>query len=168
MPQPLVTQLRFARSELMRCIEGVTEEEAARRFAAMNSIGWMVGHLANQEQTYWLLLTGREQPYPDLYTLVGTGKPASTPPLAEMRQAWRSVTAAADVYLDTLTTAALQTHLLWKGAPRPESVGTMLQRCIYHYWFHLGEAFAVRQLLGHTGLPEFIGDMSAAAYRPEE
>ena len=43
----------------------------------------------------------------------------------------------------------------------------MLMRTIYHYWFHTGEAAAVRQLLGHTGLPEFVGDMSAATYRPE-
>ncbi len=167
MPHPLVTQLHFARSELMRCVEGVTEEEAARRFETMNCISWMVGHVANQEQTYWLLLTGRELPYPDLYKLVGTGKPASTPSLAEMRKVWRSVTAAADEYLQTLTTESLQTHILWKGEPRPENIGTMLQRCIYHYWFHLGEAFAVRQLLGHTDLPEFVGDMSGAAYQPE-
>ena len=28
MPHPLVTQLRFARSELARCLEGVSEEDA--------------------------------------------------------------------------------------------------------------------------------------------
>jgi hypothetical protein len=39
--------------------------------------------------------------------------------------------------------------------------------CQYHYWFHLGEAFAIRQLLGHRDLPEFVGDMSEAVYRPE-
>jgi hypothetical protein len=26
----------------------------------------------------------------------------------------------------------------------------------------------VRQVLGHTNLPEFVGDMSAAIYHPEE
>ena len=38
----------------------------------------------------------------------------------------------------------------------------------YHYWFHLGEAYAIRQLLGHPDLPEFVGDMSEALYRAEE
>ena len=37
----------------------------------------------------------------------------------------------------------------------------------YHYWFHLGEAYAIRQLLGHRDLPEFVGDMSGAVYQPE-
>jgi hypothetical protein len=43
----------------------------------------------------------------------------------------------------------------------------MLMRTIYHYWFHTGEAAGVRQLLGHHDLPEFVGDMEAATYRPE-
>jgi hypothetical protein len=37
----------------------------------------------------------------------------------------------------------------------------------YHYWFHLGEAHAIRQMLGHPDLPQFVGDMSRAVYRPE-
>ncbi len=168
MTHPLVTQLYFTRGEFMRCMEGVTEEEAARRFQPMNSISWMVGHLANQEQTYWLLLAGGKPLYPDLYKQVGSGQPASTPSLEEMRQVWQGVTAAACDYLDTLTVETLQTHLIWKGQPRPENIGTMLLRCTYHYWFHLGEAYAVRQLLGHTDLPQFVGDMSAAVYQPEE
>lgn len=40
----------------------------------------------------------------------------------------------------------------------------MLLRTIYHYWFHTGEAAAVRQLLGHSSLPEFVGPMGAAKY----
>jgi hypothetical protein len=37
----------------------------------------------------------------------------------------------------------------------------------YHYWFHCGEAHAIRQMLGHTDLPQFVGDMSEALHRPE-
>jgi hypothetical protein len=43
----------------------------------------------------------------------------------------------------------------------------MLLRSVYHYWTHLGEAHAIRQMLGHTDLPQFVGDMSEALYRPE-
>jgi hypothetical protein len=32
-PHPLVTQLRFARSELVRCLEGLSEADARRRLA---------------------------------------------------------------------------------------------------------------------------------------
>ena len=34
----------------------------------------------------------------------------------------------------------------------------------YHYWFHTGEAHAIRQQLGDGELPQFVGDMSAAMY----
>jgi hypothetical protein len=54
-PHPLVTQLRFARSELVRCLEGVSDEDALRRFEPMNCISWIIGHLANQEHFYWVL-----------------------------------------------------------------------------------------------------------------
>jgi hypothetical protein len=37
----------------------------------------------------------------------------------------------------------------------------------YHYWFHLGEAHAIRQMQGHPDLPQFVGDMSEAVYRLE-
>ena len=167
MTHPLVSQLRFARAEFVRCLAGVTDDEARQRFAPMNCISWLVGHLANQENTYWVMVAQGQQIRPDLYPLVGYGKPASTPPLTEMWAAWHEITAVADSYLDTLTTNTMQTHFEWKGKPMQESIGTMLQRNLYHYWFHNGEAYAVRQMLGHTALPEFIGDMSAALYHPE-
>jgi hypothetical protein len=85
----------------------------------------------------------------------------------EMWAVWRDVTRAADEFLDTLTTEKLQTHLERKGEPLRESIGTMLRRNTYHYWYHLGEAHAIRQMLGHTDLPQFVGDMSEALYRPE-
>jgi uncharacterized damage-inducible protein DinB len=167
MPVPLVTQLGFARSELARCLEGVSAEDAVRRLMPMNCISWIVGHLASQEQAWWVFLAQGRQVVPGLQDLVGFGKPASTPSLDEMWAASHAITQAADEYLDTLTTALLQTHLVYRGAPRPENIGTMLQRNIYHYWFHTGEAHAIRQMLGHPDLPQFVGDMSQALYRPE-
>ena len=166
-PHPLVTQLRFARSEFVRGLENVSEADGMTRLAPMNSIGWMVGHLANQEHRYWVVWAQRKDVAPGLHERVGYGKPASTPSLADMWAAWRTVTAAADPYLDTLTPALLETHLHRDGAPLDESVGTLLLRNIYHYWFHAGEAAAVRQMLGHRDLPDFVGDMLEVPYRPE-
>src|SRR5437870_13624823 len=51
---PVIEQLRFTRGEWLRGLEGVTEEDAARHFGPMNSIGWIVGHLSWQEQRYLL------------------------------------------------------------------------------------------------------------------
>jgi uncharacterized damage-inducible protein DinB len=164
---PLVTQLRFARSEFVRCLQGLSPEDGIRRILPMNSISWIVGHMANQEQRYWVIWPQGQTLVPELHELVGTGKPASTPPLAEMWAAWKTITQAADMYLDTLTVERLQVHLINRDKPVPEDVGTLLQRNMYHYWFHTGEAHAIRQVLGHTDLPQFVGDLSQAPYRPE-
>jgi hypothetical protein len=159
--------LRFTRSEFVRGLEGVSEEDGLRRLVPMNSIGWIVGHLAHQENAYWVLRAQGLALAPGLGELVSWGSPPSTPSLVEMWAVWRTVTGSADQYLDSLTSDVLQTHLEWQGKPLRESVGTMLLRNTYHYWFHLGEAHAIRQSLGHTDLPQFVGDMSNALYRPE-
>ena len=167
MTHPLATQLRFARSEFSRGLEGISDEEARQRFLPMNSISWMIGHVANQEHFYWVLCAQGNRLAPGLNDLVGFGKPASTPPLNEMWETWRQITTVADDYLDTITTDILQTHFEWQGKPLSESIGTMMMRNIYHYWFHTGEAHAIRQMLGHGALPQFVGDMSQAFYRSE-
>ena len=164
---PLVSQLRFTRSEFVRCLKDVSPEDAVRRIMPMNCISWIVGHLANQEQTYWVLLAQGWAPVPGLADLVGSGKPASTPHLDEMWAAWHTVTQDADKYLESLTTSTLETHFVDKDKPRHESIGTMLLRNIYHYWYHTGEAHAIRDMLGHPALPQFVGDMTQGVYRPE-
>jgi hypothetical protein len=122
-------------------------------------------------------------PHPELNKSVGFGKPATTPPLAEMWQVWHDITSAADTFLDTLMTEDLLPHLtqetgsvengyeaavfgtlskraLAKGVIRSwENVGTMLLRTTYHYFYHTGEAHAIRQKLGHPDLPYFVGNM---------
>lgn len=164
---PLVIQLRFTRSEFARCFKGVRPDEGLRRFESINSLGWMLGHMANQEHRWWVQIAQGHVLYPDLNDLVGFEKPASTPPLDEMWSAWYEITRAADTFLDTLTQGRLLEHLVHEGKSQPESIGTRLQRNIYHYWFHTGEAYAVRQLLGHRDLPVFVGDMSEAPYKPD-
>ena len=167
MAHPLVDQMRFTRSELVRALEGVSPEDAVKRLLPMNCISWIVGHLASHEDAYWCLVAQGQRVAPELYDVVRYGGPPSTPDLGQMWDAWRRVTGAADVYLDSLTSDRLAEHLQWKGKPTDESVGTMLQRVIYHYWYHLGEAHAIRQMLGHRDLPQFVGDMTQAPYRPE-
>jgi hypothetical protein len=168
MSHPLTDQLRFARSEFVRSLDGVTGEEATRQFGPMNSISWIIGHLADQEQRYWFERRGEPILVPGLNDRVGYGKPASTPPLDEMWSAWRTIAAASDPFLDTLTTTDLQTFYSATGVPFADSVGTMITRMIDHYWFHNGEAQAIRQLLGHTNLPQFVGNIGQEApYRPE-
>jgi hypothetical protein len=165
---PLVTQLRFARSEFSRCLDGVSEEDAIRRIDPMNCISWFIGHLATQENFYWVYMGQGTRIQPDLNELVGHGKAGSTPPLKDMWLAWQEITQVADVYLDRLSLDMLESHIDFDDKQSWESIGTMLYRNIYHYWFHAGEAHAVRQALGHKNLSDFVGDMSEANYSPEE
>ena len=167
-PHPLVSQLRFTRSELTRALEGVTDEEARHRFLPMNSISWIIMHLACQEQYFWLISAQNKFAIPHIYKLAGYGQPASTPPLADAWQAWRTITAAADPWLDTLTTPMLTTSMIAEEMQEGESIGSMLRRLTYHYWYHLGESQAIRQMLGHKNLPEFVGAINEEApYIPE-
>ena len=164
MTHPMVLQLRFTRSEFIRGLKGLSEEDAQKRLLPMNSIGWNVGHLTWHEQRYFLIFAQGKELYPEIGRLFAYGAPASTPPLAEMLAAWEAVTAAVDPWLDTLTTEKLQ-EKLGKGN---RIWGNLLQRVIYHYWYHNGENQAIRQQLGNTGLEEFVGNIDEeASYQPE-
>lgn len=162
---PLVEQLHFTRSEFRRCLEGVSEADAIVRLEPMNCMSWMVGHLALQEYRYWVIRAQGREIATGLFESIGINQPATTPSLAEMWAEWGAVTRAADDYLLSLTAADdLTAHFMVDGQPIRESIGTMLYRNIFHYWFHTGEAYAVRQQLGHSDLPEFVG--AQPAYRP--
>ena len=164
MAHPLVEQLRFARSEFQRCLAGVSEEDGVIRLLPSNSIGWTVAHMATQERAFWLIWP---QDMTDVAPELDDWKGPATPPLSEAWAAWRAVTEASDPWLDSLTEAGMAEHLIVNGTPYRETVGTMLLRAIYHYWYHTGEANAVRQQLGHTNLPEFVGALGTEApYRP--
>lgn len=169
MIHPLVDQLRFARSEFQRGLAGVTDEEASRRFLPMNCIAWNVGHLAWQEQSYWLRDQGEGLLLPEINRDFIYGAPASTPALSEMQEAWQVITAAADPWLEVVTTETLLTEATRDGRPAGFAVGSRLLRTIYHYWYHTGENAAIRQMLGHTDLPNFVGEIEdEAPYRTED
>lgn len=163
MSHPLVSHLRFARSEFKRGLSSLPDEDAQRRMLPMNSISWMIGHLSWQEQLYWLDRAQGKVLLPHLNEDFAYHGPAITPTLDETWAAWERITVAADIWLDLLESDSIIAPL----AEDYSSVGTYMYRTIYHYWYHLGEAMAVRQLLGHSGLSEFVGDIDAEApYRP--
>jgi uncharacterized damage-inducible protein DinB len=168
MPHPLVLQLRFARSEFQRALAGLSAEDACRRIMPMNSISWNVGHLAWQEQRYWLIGAQDKLILPEVNELFAYRAPACVPQLDEVQANWRTITEAADPWLDTLTTEKLQEPAIFNGKPTGTTYGSRLLRTIYHYWYHTGENSAIRQALGHTRLPDFVGSIDTEApYLPE-
>jgi uncharacterized damage-inducible protein DinB len=169
MTHPLIDQLRFTRSEFMRSVRGVGDEDARRRILPMNCISWNVGHLAWQEQRYFLTYAqGREPLHPDIASEFAYGAPGSTPPLDRVLDAWREITSALDPWLDEATSGLLSSEVVHNGKPLGRTHGNLLQRVVYHYWYHTGENMAIRQQLGHRRLPEFVGNIDdKAPYRPE-
>jgi hypothetical protein len=168
MSHPLVDQFRFTRSEWLRGLDGISEEDGSRHFGSMNCISWTVGHLAWHEQRTFLQRPQDKIIFPELNELFAYGAPMNTPSFKEMMEIWHTITEAADPYLDSLTTETLQTDLLLNGKPVGQSRGSALRRITYHYWYHIGEIQAMRQMLGHTSLPEYVGNIETEApYRPE-
>ncbi len=159
-PHPLVTQLRFARSEMARCLDGVTAEDATKRLGTSNCLSWIVMHLATQEQWFWVDVAQGRAVVDGLGKRFGFGAPPSTPDYEEALGVWRAVAEAADPYLDTIDDAVAATRFTLEDGRMRDDIGTMLLRNIWHYWYHTGEAHMIRQQLGHPALPEFIGRMS--------
>jgi uncharacterized damage-inducible protein DinB len=165
---PVVELLRFTRSEWLRGLRGVTEEDANRHFEQMNSIGWIVGHLTWQEQRTLFLRRRGILLYPEINQEFAFGAPMSTPSLKSMRSAWNRVTKEANPFLDSMTTKDLTRDLPFNGKPSGQSLGSALRRMTFHYWYHMGEIQAIRQMLGQKNLPQYVGNLEAAApYRPE-
>ncbi|HEX9013004.1 MAG TPA: DinB family protein [Anaerolineaceae bacterium] len=168
MTHPLVTQLRFTRREFIRGLDGLSAEDARKRVLPANAISWNVGHLAWQEQRYFLMFGMGRLLLPQIQDSFHYGAPASTPPLADMVAAWQEITRATDPWLDAQTVESLQQHVIRDGEMTPYFFGSLIQRVIYHYWYHTGENMGIRQALGHTNLPEFVGDLDEEApYTPE-
>jgi uncharacterized damage-inducible protein DinB len=165
---PLVDQLRFTRAEFMRAIKGVPAADAMKRLLPMNCLSWNVGHLAWQEQRYFLRYGQGTTLFPDIAKEFAVGAAASTPPLERVLKAWKTITKAADPWLEQLTSDDLGAHVVSQGKEIAFTYGNLLQRVIYHYWYHIGENMAIRQQLGHGSLPQFVGNIdSAAPYRPD-
>ena len=165
---PLVDQLRFTRDEWLRGLRGVTEDAASRHLGPMNSIGWIVGHLAWQEQRYLLHRPQGIMLRGDIQNEFAFGAPMSTPSLKEMLAAWRRITKAADPFLGQLTTEKLLVDLPLNGKKSGQSQGSAIRRLTYHYWYHIGEIQAIRQQLGDKPLPVYVGNIEGKApYRRE-
>lgn len=165
---PLIDQLRFTRNEFHRSVKRVSDDDGRRRFLPMNCLAWNVGHLAWQEQRYFLYY-GEQGGLllPEVDRDFTYGAPASEPSLKEMLAAWQMITAAADPWLDTINAELLAGNVISQGKPLARTYGNLLQRVIYHYWYHTGENMAIRQLLGHTRLPVYVGNIDEKApYRP--
>ncbi|MDO9084648.1 MAG: DinB family protein [Anaerolineaceae bacterium] len=168
MPHPIVLQLRFTRKEFFRSVKTVSNQDAMIRIQPMNCLSWNVGHLAWQEQRYFLHYGQGKILFPDIDKEFAYGSPASTPIFQDVLTAWQTITKTVDPWLDTLNSEQLIAPIMSNGKPIRYTFGNLLLRTIYHYWYHTGENMAIRQQLGHTKLPVLVGNIDTQApYIPE-
>jgi len=158
----LVRYLQHARRELRRAVDGMTAADLERRVGGINSVAWMVGHLAAQEQGYWL--TSRGEPQLADLDAYRRGRPDTPPAFEGLFAAWESITAAADGWLVGLSAQDLRSHLPGRRLFEQENIGTLLTRTSGHYYLHIGQITAVRRLLD-ASVPPFVGSQEGAEYR---
>jgi hypothetical protein len=145
--------LYLTRQEFERNLAGLSDADARKRFEPMNCISWIVAHVACQHQAYFVdwpnnrIVDSRFQPY-------GYGAPPYQPPLEEALSLWKDTSNASGSWLQAATKASLQ-EKCENPLAGGESWGTLLVRCIFHTWFHMGEINSIRQMLGHKA-PQFV------------
>lgn len=157
----LVRYLQHVRRELRRAVDGMTVADLERRVGGINSVAWMVGHLAWQEQGYWLTSRG-EPAVADLHAF-GHARPEAPPRFGELFDVWVRVTAAADPWLVGLQDEDLRAHLQGRRLFDEENIGTLLTRTSSHYYLHIGQITAIRKLLDYP-VPGFVGPQTGAAF----
>ena len=158
----LVRYLQHARREFRRAVDGMTVPDLERRVGGINSVAWMVGHLAWQEQAYWL--TSRGEPALADLDAFGRVHPDTPPAFDPLFAVWARVTAATDGWLVGLVDDDMRSHLQGRRLFEQENIGTLLTRTSSHYYLHIGQITAVRRLLDDR-VPSFVGTQAGAEYR---
>ena len=79
MPHPLVDQFKFTRREWRRSVDGLSAADAEAHVGRMNSVSWIVGHLAWHEQRTFLTRPQNILLYPQLNELFAYGAPTPAP-----------------------------------------------------------------------------------------
>jgi hypothetical protein len=146
----------LTRKEFLRGLEGVSDEDAGRRIEPMNCITWIIGHMASQEHAFFVAWPEGREREPE-YAAFSWGSPPSQPSLEEVMRLWRATCEAADECLHAVNEEGLRQPVAAPDATvEGENLGTRIVRNIFHYWCHIGEISAIRQMLGHERPPQFV------------
>ena len=149
----LVQMLYLARKEFDRNLEGLTDEDARKRIEPMNCICWIIGHVACQHRAFFVDWP-QERSNDSRYSPYAWGAPPTQPPLEDVLALWRDACRDSEAWLQAASSESLQ-GISKKPLANGESWGTLMVRCIFHTWCHLGEISSIRQVLGHKP-PQFV------------
>lgn len=138
-------QLAVSYDRVMRCVDGLTEEEVRQVLAGqLNPVVWQLGHRASVDSTSALRSGGAPTApphYADLFR-PGPGGVQDYPPLEEVRAAFDG---AQEELLRLAARADLSSPL---DSPAYTTVGEMLVSACVHRGSHMGKMATLRALLG--------------------
>ena len=170
-PQPsiLTALLHDARHEFLRAAEALPAPGRGGAIGRLNSGGWIVAHVARQDDAIWNVTLQGLDPDPWLAEQdVGYGSEPSTPPFDEALDALRRVLDRSREYIDGLRSADLARvvrHSAARGVD--DRLADVLARQTGHMLTHAGELSALGSLVGapDLGLPGRLQHVREAADR---
>jgi len=147
-PRSIVYGLTASFTRVQRCVEDVSDSEAAQTPHDLTPIIWQLGHLALSDGGF-LRLAGGTSPAPDSFKgffRTGSGGPADYPPLGELKPVFE----AAQRGLEELARSA---DLNQRVESRNfATIAEMLVFAAYHRGYHVGKMTTLRALLGKPRL----------------
>lgn len=156
---PLLVRLLFdAFDEFERVAEALADLDPGGAPAAgadrLNAGGWIVSHVAKQQDHYWnAALQGLERDSWLEDQRVGFGDAPSAPDLAAAIEAFRRVRSRAIPGLRRLDASRLDELVRRSSGPRRDQrVSDLLSRSIGHLFAHAGELSAIASLAGAPDL----------------
>ena len=148
----LSDMVKLSRTEFERNLTGLSDEDARKRLEPMNCISWIIAHVANQHHSFFVQMPKGERAE-ERYRIYGFGSTASQPSLEEAMTLWNEACKGSDAWLESATEEDILS--VPEDSRSGENMGTLMVRCIFHTWDHLGEISSIRQILGHKP-PQFV------------
>jgi hypothetical protein len=150
-PTRLAALLLDAQDALIASAEAIPAPGQGGALGRLNPGGWIVAHLAEQQDRVWNV--GAQGLEPDPWLLANgerfrTGAEPVAPVYAEALEALRRAVARTRPYLEALSLADVEGE-----APggTPEPLGVRLARNAAHCYSHAGELAAIAALVGSPG-----------------
>lgn len=147
--------LRLNTHLLLNCLDGVTDDQAARRIVPqVNSMSFLVAHLIDTRHELLGILGGsRENPVrPHLANARSIDDVVDLPTLSELLSAWRQVAAAIEEQLASVGDAALDapSGRRFPGGD-PSTLGS-LAFLVQHDSYHIGQLAMLRRVHGFPAM----------------